>query len=93
MRFKNSEEPIDSGLNLGPKSRHLLSRIDIHTMGELQSIGSVEAYLRCLDQGEPLSLNLLWALEGALTSQPWQAIARERRQELLAALEIAKTGR
>ncbi len=34
-----------------------------------------------------VSLNLLWALEGALTDLPWQVVAREYRTSLLLALE------
>jgi DNA transformation protein len=33
------------------------------------------------------SLNLLWALEGALTGRPWQVVAKEHRLSLLLALE------
>jgi DNA transformation protein len=33
------------------------------------------------------SLNLLWALEGALSNIPWQVVAREHRTSLLLALE------
>jgi DNA transformation protein len=32
-------------------------------------------------------LNLLWALEGALTGCPWQVVAKEHRLSLLLALE------
>ena len=32
-------------------------------------------------------VNLLWALEGALTGLPWQAVARDHRTSLLLALE------
>ena len=37
-----------------------------------------------------LSLNLLWALESALTGVPWQQVAREHRLSLLLALEEAE---
>ena len=34
-----------------------------------------------------VSLNLLWAIESALTGVPWQEIARRHRTSLLLALE------
>jgi len=37
--------------------------------------------------GTNASLNLLWALEGALTGLPWQVVAREHRLSLLLALK------
>jgi hypothetical protein len=33
------------------------------------------------------SLNLLWALESALTGEPWQQVARRHRTSLLLALD------
>ncbi|MEN9353857.1 MAG: hypothetical protein RL318_1182 [Fibrobacterota bacterium] len=93
MQLQDPDAPVDSGLNLGPQSRRILSRIGIRTLGELQRAGSVEAYLLCKELDEPVSLNLLWALEGALTGKPWQSIARERRQDLLTAMKAALAGR
>lgn len=37
--------------------------------------------------GANASLNLLWALEGALTGQPWQDVAKNERLCLLLELE------
>jgi DNA transformation protein len=37
--------------------------------------------------GTNASLNLLWAMEGALTGLPWQVVAREHRLSLLLALK------
>jgi DNA transformation protein len=37
-----------------------------------------------------VSLNLLWALEGALTGRPWQEVAVADRASLLMALEDAQ---
>jgi hypothetical protein len=37
--------------------------------------------------GNNASLNLLWALEGALTGLPWRVVAQEHRLSLLLALE------
>jgi DNA transformation protein len=34
-----------------------------------------------------VSLNLLWALEGALSGEHWQVVAKEHRTSLLLALE------
>jgi DNA transformation protein len=39
------------------------------------------------------SLNLLWALEGALTGLHWQEVAKEHRTSLLLALETHEQGK
>lgn len=74
-------------LNLGPRSQQMLQAAGICTVAQLRKLGSVVAYARVKQSGVPASLNLLWALEGALTGLPWQVVAREHRTSLLLALE------
>jgi DNA transformation protein and related proteins len=73
--------------NLGPKSQAMLARAGITSVDELRRIGAVGAYARVRRAGAGASLNLLWALEGALTGLPWQQVAREHRTSLLLALD------
>ncbi len=75
---------------LGPKSRAMLAAAGIHDRAALQRLGAVAAYLQIKRAGQPTSLNLLWALEGALTGQHWQTVAREERTRLLLALDAAQ---
>ena len=73
--------------NLGPKSRAMLAAAGITSLKQLRQLGSVRAYLLVKATGANASLNLLWALEGALSGLPWQEVAREHRLSLLLALE------
>lgn len=73
--------------NLGPKSQQLLGLAGIASLEQLRSLGSVAAYALVKKRGGQPSLNLLWALEGALTGLSWQEVAREHRTSLLLALE------
>ncbi len=75
--------------NLGPKSQQMLARAGIHTVAQLHTLGAVAAYVQTKKAGEAVSLNLLWALEGALTGLRWQDVARMHRTSLLFALEMA----
>lgn len=79
--------PIASLPNLGPRSAAMLAAAGITTLGRLRELGAVAAYVKVKRAGQPVSLNLLWALEGALTGTPWQAVAREHRTRLLMALD------
>jgi DNA transformation protein len=72
---------------LGPKSQAMLARAGITSVAQLRKQGSVAAYVRARRANPGVSLNLLWALESALTGQPWQEVARERRTRLLLALD------
>ncbi len=73
--------------NLGPKSRDMLASVHIQTLAQLRKLGAVAAYARVRKAHAKASLNLLWALEGALSGLPWQVVAREHRTSLLLALE------
>jgi DNA transformation protein len=78
--------------NLGPKSQQMLALAGIATLAQLRKLGSVAAYARVRQAGANASLNLLWALEGALTGLPWKTVAREHRTSLLLALEEHQRG-
>ena len=79
--------PLNGLPNLGPKSRQMLAKAGVLTLKQLTALGSVPAYVKVKRSGAPASLNLLWALEGALTGLSWQVVAREHRTRLLLALE------
>ena len=73
-------------LNLGPKSAQMLAQAGIHTLAQLRELGAVRAYVQVKRAGHA-SLNLLWALEGALSGRHWQEVAKQDRLRLLLALE------
>jgi DNA transformation protein and related proteins len=73
--------------NLGPKSQAMLAGAGIKTLEDFRRLGAVAAYAKVKATGANASLNLLWALEGALCGQPWQVVAKEHRTSLLLALD------
>ena len=85
-----SAQPIAELPGLGPRSETMLAGAGITSVAQLRRLGSVRAYLKVKATGANASLNLLWALEGALTGLPWQVVAREHRLSLLLALEALK---
>jgi DNA transformation protein and related proteins len=78
---------IEDLAGLGPKSAEMLARAGIATAEDLRVAGSVQAFVAVKRAGEPASLNLLWALEGALTGRHWKDIAKSERTRLLIALD------
>lgn len=77
-------------LGLGPQSSAWLRAVGITTHAELARVGPVGALLRVKAAGYPGSLNLLWALEGALTHTRWTDIPPARRDELRRAVAAAE---
>lgn len=68
---------------LGPTSEKLLARIDIYDEEQLRAIGAIEAFARIRMTSEfRVSLNLLYALEGALTGQDWRKLSPAQKQSL-----------
>ena len=78
--------------NIGPKSAAWLRQTGIRTQEDLESVGALAAYIRVKRAGFKPSLNLLYALEGAILGCHWQEIPDERRSELVLAadVEVAK---
>jgi DNA transformation protein len=83
------------------KSEQILAEIGIYTADELRRQGAVRTFAELKRAGQAPSLNMLWALAGALEPWPegthWREIARgESRLSLLLAiddLEAAAQGR
>ncbi|ROU04533.1 TfoX/Sxy family protein [Lysobacter enzymogenes] len=75
--------------NIGPKSAAWLRQVGLRTHEDVAAIGTVEAFMRVKRAGFKPTLNLLYAIEGALLDCHWQEIPDERRQELILAAEAA----
>jgi len=78
--------------NLGVRSEQLLAGIGIRTAEELRRRGAVQSYVDLKRAKGQASLNLLWALAGALEPWPegthWREISRsDARLSLLLAVE------
>ena len=75
--------------NIGPKSAAWLRQVGLRTFDDLAAIGAVEAFMRVKRAGFKPSLNLMYALEGALLDCHWQQVPDERRSELVLAADAA----
>ena len=85
---QKSSQPIASLKNLGPKSAQRLIAAGIPDAETLQHIGPAAAYHRVKERfPRDTSLNLLWALQGALMDTHWLHIPDDLKQHLLDELE------
>ena len=78
--------------NIGPKSAAWLRQVGLKTPEDLVEAGPLEAFMRIKRAGFKPSLNLLYALEGALRDCHWQDVPEDRRAELVAAAGEAIAG-
>jgi hypothetical protein len=77
--------------NVGPKSAAWLRQVGVRTTEDLIRVGPVEAFLKVKRAGFRPSLNLLYAMAGAMADCHWADLSEERKQELLAALGVAES--
>ncbi|MCC6504411.1 MAG: TfoX/Sxy family protein [Aquimonas sp.] len=73
--------------NVGPKSAAWLRQVGIRTQDELVAAGAVGAFMKVKRAGFKPSLNLLYALEGALLGCHWQQVPEARRAQMCAEVE------
>lgn len=73
--------------NLGKVSSQMLVSAGIRSETQLSEMGAVPAYIAVKAASRKASLNLLWAIEGALTNRDWRDISRDERMSLLLQLD------
>ena len=77
--------------NVGPKSAAWLRQVGVRTQEDLMRLGPVDAFMKVKRAGFKPSLNLLYALAGAIEDCHWTDLPGERKTALLAAAQSAET--
>ena len=76
--------------NVGPKSAAWLRQVGVRTQDDLVRIGPVEAFMKVKRAGFRPSLNLLYALAGAIENCHWADLPDDRKAALVQAAESAE---
>lgn len=78
--------PVEALKNIGATSAAWLRALGVETRADLVRLGPVFVYLllRHRFPGRGIGLLMLYALEGALTGQPWTALDPDTRARLRA---------
>ncbi|NLS11301.1 TfoX/Sxy family DNA transformation protein [Vibrio sp. SM6] len=93
LHFANVEKEIQATAkptrlkdlpNLRLGTERMLKKAGIDSVAELERSGALHAYKAVRDtHASTVSLELLWALEGAISGKHWSVITSERKQELM----------
>ncbi len=78
------DTPIERLRNLGPASARMLAPLGIATRADLVRVGPVLAFRALRDARPGTSLNLLYAMHGALAGERWDRLAPDVRAALRA---------
>jgi len=73
--------------NVGPKSAAWLRQVGVRTQDDLVRLGPVDAFMKVKRAGFRPSLNLLYALAGAIEDCHWADLPDERKSALVQAVE------
>jgi hypothetical protein len=76
--------------NVGPKSAAWLRQVGVRTHEDLVRLGPVDAFMKVKRAGFRPSLNLLYALAGAIENCHWADLPDERKSALVQAAESAE---
>jgi len=91
-KMYEKHEKLSALKGLGTKSEALLNKIDVYTRSELEEMGPIRAFNELKEmEGSSVSLNLLYAMVGALENKHWADIAKSERARLLFELEDYQT--
>ena len=86
--MSNALRRIASLKNLGPKSAERIFAVGIDSPDEIRELGAAEVFHRVKSKfPDSTSLNLLWALQGALMEVHWHDVPDEIKQQLLVEAE------
>ncbi|MFZ8768236.1 TfoX/Sxy family DNA transformation protein [Vibrio harveyi] len=73
--------------NLRLATERMLKKAGIDSVEQLEAEGALNAYKAIQDtHASTVSLELLWALEGAIKGTHWSVVPQSRREELMSAL-------
>ena len=72
---------------MGPKSEQRLNAIGVYSLNDLKDMGAIDCCKILKAQGYPVSLNLAYAIEGALSDIHWTKIPADVKQALKHALK------
>ncbi len=93
MSAASGEDALAMLPGLGPASARMLIDAGITDPVQLRSLGAVAAFARvAAAYGKTPSLNLLYALDGAISQRSWQEVARHDGAALRMAWEDLRSG-
>lgn len=76
--------------NVGPKSAAWLRQVGVHSQEDLIELGPVETFMKVKRAGFRPSLNLLYALAGAIEDCHWADLSDEKKSALVREAEDAE---
>ena len=68
--------------NIGPRSQEWLNAVGLYTLADLENVGAVEVYRQLKELDYPVTLNMVYAIQGAIMDCPWNHLPPHIRESL-----------
>ena len=68
--------------NIGPRSQEWLNTVGLYVLSDLEDVGAVEVYRQLKELDFPVTLNLVYAVQGAIMGCPWNHLPPDIRENL-----------
>jgi hypothetical protein len=78
----SSSTSLSDLANIGPRSQEWLNAIGLHSLADLENVGAVEVYRQLRELDFPVTLNLVYAIQGAIMDCPWNHLPPDIRESL-----------
>ena len=78
----SNDSEISRLRNLGEKTEVWLNEIGVFGLDDLRRLGSIEIYRLLRQRGYPVSLNLVYSIEGAISDTDWRELSPQLRADL-----------
>ncbi len=88
MKERRSE--LSELTNFGPTSEQWLNAIGVYTKSDLVRLGSIHAYWLMKERGFNLTMNMVYAMEGAILSMKWDELPENLKAELQTAINAGR---
>ena len=79
--------------NLGPRSAQWLAQVGVDSVETLRAMGVAGCFERLLAAGINPSINLAYAIQGALDDLDWRALPEHTRSELVLLVDALRAAR
>ena len=76
--------------NFGSISQQWLNAIGVYTKSDLVRLGSIHAYWLMKEHGFNVTMNIIYAMEGAILNMRWDELPEKLKAELRVAIDAGR---
>ena len=76
--------------NIGEVSEKMLNSIDVYTKKDIEELGPATIYFILKSRGYDVSMNMVYALQGAIMGLHWNELPNDVKNDLIEQIETSE---